>query len=478
MFFAFIVLAIFINKGVFYLADPSTDITWDLKLITIGALNIGMLIALLINYEKTKRYIPYVLAIYISQTGFSYEIEPGYQTSANEALTFAILLVWAVRRAISQGSPTKRHYFSKNVFIFLLISLMGIITAYWIFQVRPLNIFIVSKSYMLYLFYLYLVPDCVRSEKEFFSILVFIMILSLFPMYYAVTGGMAIQNIEYTRLSVGEWGALNIFVGYIMPIYFISLGFLLFEKKVLIKLIIFIYMCGIIYVLILAQTRTAWVGVIAGTGLFIFMIRRKLIPVVASILLVTGLMLSPYGEHLEQTITKRIVEQTLNPDHSLRERYSRWDAAWATVTTYPFTGSGWGGLLPVAWDGSVGDTSTTLLPLWHNAYLELLSQLGFPGLLVFFLLWLKIVRVEGMRLLRSKQSRQSVLTLGIFVGVITCLIYALAEQQFYRIETASHTYFLTGLLLAGSNILNAKKTEDALKQHDYIREGEKSLVKG
>jgi O-antigen ligase len=253
-----------------------------------------------------------------------------------------------------------------------------------------------------------------------------------------------------------------------MPIFFISFGFLLYDKKGIIKLIIFIYMGVIIYVLILAQTRTGWGGLVAGAGLFIFMTKKKLISVAASIILVTGLMLSPYGENLEQTVTKRIVEQTLNPDHALRERYSRWDAAWITARTYPLTGSGWGALLPVYGDNTVGNESTNLLPLWHDAYLELLSQLGFPGLLAFLLLWSKIVKTEGMRLFRSSHSREAVLNTGIFVGVITCLIYALAEQQFYRVETASHTYFLTGLLLAGGNILRAQKEKTQGRNEEKV----------
>jgi O-antigen ligase len=226
-------------------------------------------------------------------------------------------------------------------------------------------------------------------------------------------------------------------------------------------------------VLFLSQTRTGWAGLIAGSALFIFLTKKKIMAIAAGLILVIGLVLSPVGEDVERVVKKRIIEQTMNPDHSLRDRYSRWESAWATTTTYPFTGSGWGGLLPVAWDGSVGDTSTPLLPLWHNAYLELLSQLGVPGLLAFLLLWLRIVKIEGKNLYWFKQSKQLMLNMGIFVAVIACLIYALAEQQFYRIETASHTYFLAGLLLAGSNIM--KNREEVLKDENEEKSFKKSI---
>jgi O-antigen ligase len=468
LFLAAALLAVFAAQSVLDISE-SGEAAWNTKLIGLGAVNTILLFWLIVDYGKNKRYIPYVLALYISQTGFTYDIKPGYQTSVNEAFTFAILILWMLRKSagnIHLSSAEPRPYFSKYMNVFLMISVGGIFTAYLVFHVLPLNIFIISKSYMLYLFYLYLIPDCVRSEEELHNILVFMLLLSLVPLYYAVTGSMAIVNIEYARLSVSGWGALNIFVGYIMPIFFIAFGLMLYEKKVLKKLVIMIYMGIIVYVLILAQTRTGWGGLIAGTGLLIFITNRKLISIAVSIVLVIGLMFSPYGEHIKQTITKRIVEQTLNPDHALRERYSRWDAAWFTGRAYPLTGSGWGALLPIHRDGTVGDESTTLLPLWHSAYLELLSQLGFPGLFAFILFWSKIVRVEGARFFRPKRSPQSTYNVGIFVGVITCLIYAFAEQQFYRIETASHTYFLAGLLLASSRFLNAQKAEKELNPQE------------
>jgi O-antigen ligase len=452
LFLIVVVLAIFAGKGLLRLSSSSEEIAWNIKFIVLGAVNIFLVFALLFNYEKTKRYIPYILAIYIANTGFTFEYKSGYQSSANEALTFAILIIWLVRRLISQRSLSRRPYFSTNAKIFLLFSAMGILTAYFGFGVQPLNILTLFKSYTLYLFYLFLIPDCVRSERELHKILIFILIVSLVPLYYAVTGSMSIENVAQERLSVTGWGALNIFVGYILPVFFVSFGLLFYKTAKWQKLLIVLYIGAIVYLLFLTQTRTGWGALVAGIGLFVFMTKKKLPAFAVGVILAIGLMYSPLGQNVENVVTQRIVEQTLNPDHSLRERYSRWEGAWDTAKTYPLTGSGWGALLPVAWDGTVGDTSTSLLPLWHNGYLEVLSQLGIPGLLVFLLLWGKIMKVEGVSLYLAPRSRQPTINVGLFVAVVACLIYALAEQQFYRIETASHTYFLAGLLIAANRL--------------------------
>lgn len=459
LFLIVVVLAVFVGKGLLGLAETG-EIGWDVKFITVGAVNIFLVLALLFNYEKNKRYIPYVLAFYIANTGFTFEYKTGYQSSANEVLTVSLLIIWLVRRMVSQGSLSRRPYFSTNAKVFLLFSVVGVMTAYFGFEVKPLNILTLFKSYTLYLFYLFLIPDCVRSEKELHNLLIFILIVSLLPLYYAVTGSMSIENIVEERLPITGWGTLNIFVGYILPVFFVAFSLLLQRGVRWQKFVILLYMCTVVYVLFLSQTRTGWGALIAGAGLLAFMTRKKMLAVAASIILLIGLMVSPAGETIEKVVTQRIVEQTLNPDQSLRERYSRWEGAWDTAKTYPFTGSGWGALLPVAWDGTVGDTSTPLLPLWHNGYLEVMSQLGIPGLLVFLLLWGKIMKVEGMSLYRTPRSRQSAINIGLFVAVVACLIYALAEQQFYRIETASHTYFLAGLLIASSNILKTQKAKN------------------
>jgi len=459
LFLIVVALAVLVGKGLLGLAETG-EIGWDIKFIVVGAINIFLVLALLFNYEKNKRYIPYVLAFYIANTGFTFEYKTGYLTSANEVLTAAILIVWMVRRLVAQGSLSRSPYCSTNVKAFLLLSVVGILTAYFGFEVQPLNILTLFKTYTLYLFYLFLIPDCIDSEKELHRVVIFTLVVSLLPLYNAVTGSMSIENIVEERLPVTGWGALNIFVGYILPVFFVAFGILLQRGVRWQKIVISLYMCTVVYVLFLSQTRTGWGALIAGSGLLVFMTKKKMIAVAASTILLIGLMFSPAGQTVERVVTQRIVEQTINPDSSLRERYSRWEGAWDTAKTYPFTGSGWGALLPLAWDGTVGDTSTPLLPLWHNGYLEVMSQLGIPGLVVFLLLWGKIMKVEGLRLYRLPRLKQPPINVGLFVAVVACLIYALAEQQFYRIETASHTYFLAGLLIASSNILKTQKAEN------------------
>ncbi len=450
-----VALAYFAAKGVLDVAAHD-DLKWEVKAVALGIVGFSLLAALLLRYEKAKRYIPFILAILISETGFAYEIKPGYFTSANEVLTAMILLVWLTRKMLLRG-PSGPQYFSRELKIFLGVAMAGVVTAYAIFEVSPLNILTVFKSYTLYLFYLFLIPDCIRSEKELRTLVLFMLALSLIPLFRGVLGGMAIENLLEERLEVTAWGALNIFVGYILPIFFIAFGLLLEEKKKWLRVLLIGYMGTIVYLLFLAQTRTAWAALAIGMGLFMVLTKRRIAAAVVTLIIVAGIMFSPAGGEVETVVRHRVVGQTFNPNSALQDRYSRWEGAWETAKAYPLTGSGWGGVLPITADGSVGDSSLPLLPLWHNCYLELISQLGFPGLLAFLLLWWKIMRTEGRSLFVSPNVNHSSFSRGLFIAVVACLIYALAEQQFFKIETASHSYFLAGLLLAARNVAGSEE---------------------
>lgn len=458
VFFAICALAVMGLQGLLY--PESAGMNKGLKAGMLGAVFVSLIGALLVNYEKYKRYVPYVIAFLISQTGFSYEIQPGYITSANEVLTVAILMLWVIGRKFSHNPfPV---YFSRYLKFFILIALAGTLTAIE-FQVPSLNIFDEFKSYVLYTFYLFLIPDCVKSEEEMKTLLLFMIILSLKPLFYGMVEWTRTEDIIVDRLAVDAWGTLNIFMGYIVPLFFMAVGFLSLKREsVWPQILTGIYLVGILYASILSHTRSAWGALILGFSALILVSRRSVTLSASMALIAIIIMIAPGGQALQQSIKERIVHETLNPNSTLEQRFERWEVAWVTAKTYPLTGSGWGGFLLILADGSAADISIDLLPRWHNSYLEVLSQVGFPGLLLFLLFWGKIIKTEGIRIREASFIRAPMIEAGLFAAVISCLTYALGEQQFYRIETVSHTYFLAGLLLATHKL--AAETEKPKRQ--------------
>ncbi len=453
--------AIAILAGMFSVYISNFDLTWGIKAVVVVVIGLSMILALFINYEKAKGYLPYVLAALISKTGFAYAFGPERFTSANEVLTIVIILVWILRSFLLQKAFLPRAYFSRYVYFYFTLAVGGIGTALWYFHVSPTYIFFFFKSYTLYLFYLFLVPDCVRTEKELRRVIFFMLFVSAAPLYYATRGSLQIQNFGKDRLMVTEWGALNIFVGYMLPLFFVGFGVLLHKKMNRWPLLIAVYLALICYSLFLSETRTAWFVFPVGLALFILMTRirtrEKMLLMTLIIAFAAFFSLTRAGSNVGRIVSYRIAQETLIPDTSLSDRLEMWKMAWLTAKTYPLTGSGWGAWLSLNDNGSVSDILTEFLPRWHNGYLEILSQLGFPGLLAFLMLWGKILKVEGTRLLRLSKSDFPSINVGLFVAVVSCLLYACGEQQFFKIETASHTYFLAGLLIASGRILSGQR---------------------
>ena len=52
---------------------------------------------------------------------------------------------------------------------------------------------------------------------------------------------------------------------------------------------------------------------------------------------------------------------------------------------------------------------------------------------------------------------------GLISAVLSCFVYSFGEQQFYRIETASLSWFITGLLVVYTSfILPPDQVEEVL----------------
>jgi len=456
----------------FYLFDsPVLDVgfLWNLKLAFLGAIGLVIASGIFFRYEQTKKFLPYVFAFLISQTGFSYDLKPGYTTSFNEILTVFIFVIWFFRKSLKSSEGIQPVYFKNNLFAYLLLAFTGVLVASFIFQINTDNILDEFKSYVLYLFYLILIPECIDDQKELNRILFFMVLLSLLPITRGMLSAGEIHDTSVERLGVTTWGALNIFVGYIVPLFFLAYAYFVDSKIGVKRIFLLVYLVIVIYLSVLSQTRTGWLAIIVGIIGFNFLSAKKInknILIFSFVIVAAFSLLKLSGFEATEIIVHRVEDRTLNPDHPLRVRFERAEVAWAIARNYPLTGTGWGGWLPLYGDGTVGDTPTDLLPRWHNGYLEILSQLGFPGLIAFLLLWWKIISNEykSLKMAQADVEQSSLMYTGLFVSVAACLVYAAGEQQLYRIETASHTYFLAGLLLASGKLARASRQSNKADQ--------------
>ena len=429
---------------------------WYLKLFILSVTLFFVGIIVFTDWARKKQLIVYLLIALFAQTGFSYAIAPGYHTSVSEILYFFLLVVMAARH-FSNRERVPEIGIKTPVRFYIIAAIIGIFTAIS-FDVRLLNIFIEFKSYVGYVFYLYLVPFILKDKKDIRKCIWVFVIFSIIPVSYAISDLKELSLVNYQRLDFGEgWGEKNVFIGYILPIIFFALILLQTEKGILKKSFFAGFLAICIYALFYSGTRTGWISFLVALIVYTYLTKTKIIAIIMLFLITIGLTLFGMMETIENITQKRLIEETIEqPSTSLLKRFDRWETATITFKAHPITGSGWGGYLYPLSKNEVSNKSLSVLPRWHNSFFEILSQVGLLGIVGFYWIWFNLgkLSLQALKSTGSSKSNDRIILAGLVSAVTSIFIYSLGEQQFYKIETASISWFIVGLMIAFAKVIN------------------------
>jgi O-antigen ligase len=432
-------------------------IDWDFKLVILSSLVFLAGAYLISGWQRKKGALIIFLIALFSFSGFNYNLnisDSVIPTNFAEIVYFLLLMVmglaWLSNR---QNVPTIGLEWP--IRIYLAAALMGVLTAFY-FNLSIINIIIEVKSYVVYIFYLYLVPFLLNEKKDVRKYLWVLVLFSIIPILYVLPNLKDMAAIEAaTESERGEitkyWGPLNVLVGFISPVIFIAMGLHLATRRTILKgsLLILVILC--LFIVFYSQTRSAWVSVSTSSLLFLFLSKKKMYLGVALIVLVTFVFLTGSMERVKSIFEHRIVGQTIeSQDSSLQVRLERWEVAKKTFEAHPLTGTGWGGYLTSQSENEENSVSSGH-PVWHNSFFEILSQLGLLGLAAFYWLWFRIFKIGLGAWENAKDQKDKVVLSGLISAVVCMFVYSLGEQQFYRVETASVSWFITGLLIHYAN---------------------------
>jgi len=413
-----------------------------------------MLLALA-DFQKNKRYLPYLLMLLFANTGFAYNFMP-LRTSVAELVYFS-LLVWMTLSWLGDRNVLPNLGLATPICLYVICSLMGVFTALW-FSVIPVNILIELKSYVGYIFYIFLVVYLATDKEQVKKYLWFFVVASLIPIIDVLPNlrELASQIDVSNRIGFGmAWGTLNVLVGFLLPIFFLALSLLFLNYSWAHKLFLIGILFSITIILLYSQTRSSWIALTLSLVVFMILTQQRFksfFYIGAVLLLLTATVGS---ERAKSLIEERIERTGTVQDSSFRKRTERWDRAIRTFRAYPLTGSGWGGNLPPKVGGGVETTSGPALPRWHNSFFEILSQLGFFGVLTYYWIWFRIFK-RSFVLCRAVTDEDRLILSGLISAVLSSFIYGFGEQQFYKIELASVAWFTAGLLVAYSSFITPR----------------------
>jgi putative inorganic carbon (HCO3(-)) transporter len=250
----------------------------------------------------------------------------------------------------------------------------------------------------------------------------------------------------------------NVMAGYLVILFPLPAAILLFdwrETKPILKSLLLVICTTIFTIIILTQSRGAWVGLSFALLLLFFLRWRR-----GGVIVVFGLLLllsSFYYIGIKRVLD---VLASTNSINGVTGRLDIWNQSLAMIRDFPFTGIGM---------GSFEKFSNSFYPLIyyrpgqiphaHNLFLQIAIDLGIPGLIA----WLGIIIttfytafrtfIEGNRSISSKIMGISA---GLLASQVALIFHGLTDAVVWgMVKPAPLVWVVLGTIIALGNLENS-----------------------
>jgi len=454
------------SKNISLIFSKDRDLKWILLGVLFGlvaffagGLNIAILVCMvlfliwtLLKPELGIILLPiFVLLDYSIKTFTS-----GFFGLWDEILFLVLLLAIVIQRI-----NRKKNYlsFSSIVYPIALFILIGIASTIMSPYVT-LSQGIEGIRSVVQPFIVFLIVINSEITKETARFLIFLalttaIIAALYGLYQSIVGVASPPSWVDKDMEVGLsrafsfLGSPNAFAAYCVLFAPISLGFL-FQAKLsriqkTIFLFCFLFLCiGILTTL----TRAAWLAFIPALLLFgIFAKQQKIIIPLIIIMIASIFIVSPIRQRFTNFFTEKYQEKSEGGG-----RAYRWGLAIDIFNDRPLLGRG-----PGSFGGAVAYRAQAFKGLYVDSYyLEILSNYGLIGILVF--LWILIECFRNLFSLANEADnpRDQMLSYGIICGLVGFLIHNFTENIWEIIPLAVQFWFLIGITF---RLLNKNRSQ-------------------
>ncbi|MFA5337304.1 MAG: O-antigen ligase family protein, partial [Candidatus Omnitrophota bacterium] len=239
----------------------------------------------------------------------------------------------------------------------------------------------------------------------------------------------------------------NDFAAYIVTV--LPLALLFFKKELSSKkriILAAIFLIGL-YCLMRTSSRGAWVGFIFAMIFFFSVYRRKMlifIPIVAIVVI----LLAPSGIYR--------VKDLLKPSEgSAGERMVLWQGTWTMIKSHPVLGSGINTFMKNF--EKYYPTSCQQGFYVHNSYLQMWSEIGIVGLIVFLAIPLTVI-IRAFTNIKTKirSSPEGVILLSSICGYISFLVHAAVDNNLFSLVLTTLFWVFSAYIVSFNNYLKEK----------------------
>ncbi len=192
-------------------------------------------------------------------------------------------------------------------------------------------------------------------------------------------------------------------------------------------------------VLVLSQTRTAWIG-LPIVGLLVLAIRFRMTLLLCALGATTGLIgwnwFGPWS-----------LSKILGP-----ERPFVWSLAVNAIQAHPTAGVGLGGFRVIAGPAlEAGITEPTFFAHAHNVFLQVALDVGIPGLVAYLALLGLATYMTQQVLRRDCDSHEKAVCVGLWGNLVAIHIFGLADAIALGTKVGVYVWWNLGLIAALHN---------------------------
>ncbi len=347
-------------------------------------------------------------------------------------------------------------YSKMNVWILLLVLIICISAFTSISKEESRNIALLMGAFTLFYF---VVINTIENKKQYKFILYLCVIsavlTAIMGLYQYIFGDVYSQAwldsnmFEDIKMRVySTFENPNVYGEYLLLMIPIMMSLLWTEKGVFKKIVLFAFFGISMLALILTFSRGCWLAIIFSIGLLMIIIDKRFVFLGFLLLLILPFV-------LPETIINRFMSIGNLSDSSTSYRVYIWMGTLAMLKDYWFCGVG------------LGESSfNTIYPLYsyasiqtphsHNTYLQLVSQFGIVGLIVFLGIIYNFYKTTTI----SAVKKKNIILVGFIASMTGFLIEGMFDYTWYNYRVILIFWIVIALGMLGAKFNQVEERKE------------------
>lgn len=387
----------------------------------------------------------YTVGIFISAV-----ILPFAPTMALVGLTIFTFMSFVLRFIFDENMTFKRTALDLPVLLFGVMLIVSAVTSF-----APKASIMSVLVYLAFMLSYYLLTNSVRSKERLFTIIVLMLfaglLVALYGIYQYVFGFAEgttwidedmFSDIETRVVSTFE--NPNVLGEYLLLLIPVGLAVIWGTKKGYNKLIHLCVVGALSLCMIYTYSRGCWIGLMVAVMMFFMFYDRRFVW-----LGIIALLMSPM--FLPQNVINRFLSVGDMGDTSTSYRVYIWMGTFNMLKDYWFSGIGvgteaFGRIYPMyAYSG-------VMAPHSHNLYLQIITENGIAGLIIFLSIVVVYFKECISSIIRSKDKLLKGLITGLAAGMLGYLVQGMFDNVWYNYRVFLLFFIILGITISAIEI--------------------------